>query len=451
MLEFLDLPPVVSDFLYNLEPYLIPVWEFVKNWWWLPLPFLVWRPFLFHYLWWRQDVFSEKEAKFSFIEIKIPKEVFKPVRAMEMVFASLFQIAYDPPDTWEKWVDGKYQFSYSFEIVAIDGAPHFFIRIPTGSRRSIESAIYSQYPEAEIIDAEDYTKMVPQNIPNGEWDLWGTSLQLLKPNPYPLRTYKEFETEKETDKERMVDPLAGLLEAMAKTTPGEQLWIQFIAKPLSKDVGGFEEWLKEGKKVKEELARRTVKQLPHRPLILEAMDVLLTGEPPKVAAEKKDELIPPEMKLTPGEREVIAAVEEKIAKMPFDVHARYIYLGKGNAFFKPNLRLPFGYLASYCTQNMNYITLKGQPIITKIKKSWFLPFNSKLLRDRRVFLRKRNLFTRYTKRWPTLFPESGGSIVLSSEEMASLYHFPGRLAATAPFMERIEAKKGEAPPGLPTE
>ena len=44
-----------------------------------------------------------------------------------------------------------------------------------GFRQLIESNIYSQYPEVEIVQVEDYTKNVPVDIPNRDWDLFGMS------------------------------------------------------------------------------------------------------------------------------------------------------------------------------------------------------------------------------------------------------------------------------------
>ena len=73
---------------------------------------------------------------------------------------------------------------------------------------------------------------------------------------------------------------------------------------------------------------------------MEATDVLVAGEVPGAPAEKEKEVIPPEMKLTPGEREIITGVEQKMAKRGFRTNIRFIYLGKKDVFFKPKLRLP---------------------------------------------------------------------------------------------------------------
>jgi len=40
--------------------------------------------------------------------------------------------------------------------------------------------------------------------------------------------------------------------------------------------------------------------------------------------------------------------------------------------------------------------------------------------------------------------------VLNTEELATLYHLPG-LAVRAPFLPRVESKKGQPPAPLPIE
>jgi len=427
-------------------------WEIIKIWWWLPIPFLLWKPFCFLLWWWRVDLFL-KRTKCILLEIRIPKEVLKPIRAMETVIDHLWQILYDPADNWwEKYVEGKIILSYGFEIVCIDGEPHFLIRIPEANRDTVESSIYSQYPEAEISLFDDYTKYVPSDIPNKDWDLWGCDYRLLKPDPYPIRTYSKFETEHEPLEEKRIDPLAGLLEVMAKIEKGEQLWVQIIAGPVT-DLE--RPWVKEGEKIRDELARRVTKEPLRKPMLLEAADILITGEAPGALKKEEKELIPPEMKLTPGERETITGLEQKIAKRGFKTNIRFIYLGKRDVFFKPKLRLALSFFSAFFTQNLNALVPYGQPLITKVKKSWFLPIN--LFYNRRLYLRKRAIFRKYRLRFHPYFPREKSpfakkkpTFILNTEELATLFHFPGRRVAPAPFVERIESKKGEAPLGLPT-
>ncbi len=448
------MPPEILSSLRKIIPILCPffisAWQIIKIWWWLPLPFILWKPFSFLWLWWRTDVWLKKK-KFILFEVKIPKEILKPIRAMETVIDHLWQILYDEPYWWEKWIEGKKGLSYSFEIVSIGGNLHFFIRTLETNRDAVEASIYSQYPEAEISIVDDYTKNIPADIPNKDWDLWGADYRLLKEDAYPIRTYKEFETEREALEEKRIDPLAGLLEASAKIKPGEQLWVQIVAGPVT----NLEyPWVTEGEKIRDELAKREA-PLSRKPMIMEAADILISGEAPGVSKKEKD-VFPPEMKLTPGERDIISGVEQKMAKRGFKSNIRFIYLGEKDVFYKPKLRLPLGFFSAFNTQNLNMLVPYGQPLITKVKKSWFLPLN--LFRKRRIYLRKRAIFRKYKLRVSPFFPRQESMsakkksiFILNTEELTSLFHFPGRRVAPAPFVERIETKKGEAPPGLPTE
>ncbi|MBU4124626.1 MAG: hypothetical protein KKI14_04150, partial [Nanoarchaeota archaeon] len=286
------------------------------------MPFILWWPFSFLWLWWRADKFSS-ESPYLLLEIKIPKEVLKPIRAMEVVLDGLWQIAYDEAGTiYEKWVEGKSSLAYSFEIVSIEGEPHFYIQIPKANIDAIEGSIYAQYPNAEISIVDDYIKKIPQDIPNQEWDLWGADYKLLKPSPYPIKTYLEFESEREALEEKRIDPIATLLEVMAKIEKREQLWVQIVATPVTnKEVP----WVEEGEAIRDELSKRNPKKAKQRSILGEATEVLLTGNIPEDKKEEVKEILPPEMKLTMGERDIVSAIERKMAKRGFETNIRFIY------------------------------------------------------------------------------------------------------------------------------
>jgi len=428
-------PELVAIFSY--------LWQIVKAWWWVPLPFLLWKPFSYFWLWWRMEEFFKKQKSIC-LEIKIPEESLKPIRAMESVFAGLHQSFWDPPNFWEKWWDGKVVLGFSLETVSIGGQTHFYIKIPEERRDVVEACIYSQYPEAEITLAEDYTKYVPQDIPNEEWDMWGSDYRLVKPNPYPIKTYLEFE--KETAKEeKRIDPVALLLEAMAKIKPGEQFWLQILCSPRAQEA--VLPFLKEGEAIRDKLAKRPERPKP-KPIIQEALKILITGKRPE---EKKEEIwFSPEMVLTPGEREVISGVERKISKSPFACTVRFIFLGKRDVWFKGNLRLAFSFFGNYSTEDLNKIVNLGKTLTKVYSRP---PFN--ILDKRRTYLRKRRMFRLYCDKAPPYYPRSAdyrtGVFILNTEELTSLYHFPSRVVAPAPGVPWVEAKKEAAPPELPTE
>ena len=445
------MPPEISLFLKTLNfggvlPIYKILWQLISQWWWLPAPFILWKPARYFWLFWRMELFLKKQ-RLILLGIKIPEESLKPIRAMENVFSGLWQGFYDPPNFWEKWWDGKIIMGLSLETVSIGGEVHFYIRIPDYRRDTLESCIYSQYPEAEITIAEDYTRYVPQDLPNKDWDLWATDYRLFKPDPYPIKTYKEFETEAEKEEEKRVDPVAMLLEGMAKVRPGEQFWIQIQATPISEKYA--EPFWKEGEALKEKLAKRP-ETTKAKPVWQEAAEILITGKPAEEEKPAPFELIAPELRLTPGEKEIITGVEKKISKPPYQTSIRWIWLGKKEIWFKGNLRLGLAFLGHYVTEHLNAPFPMGQTI-TKV---YSRPPIS-LLDERRLYLRKRKIFRLYRERLRPMFPMTGnrktGTFILNIEELASLYHFPSRAVAPAPTVPRVEAKKGEAPPELPVE
>ena len=445
------MPPEISEFLktvWNLiQPILDYVWLFIKTWWWVPLPFILWKPARYFWLFWRIEKWITRQKRIL-LEIKIPEESLKPIRAMEDVFTGLWQGFYDPPNWYEKWWEGKIILGFQLETVSINGEVHFYIRCPDYRRDIVETHIYSQYPEDEITLAEDYTRYVPQDMPNKDWDLWATDYMLEKPDPYPIKTYKDFETEAESEEEKRIDPVASLLESMAKIKPGEQLWVQIHAYPISEEYA--ESFFKEGLALKDKLAKRPEAPEP-KPMIQEAAEILITGKPAEEEEPPSFELVAPELRLTPGEKEIIVGVERKISKPPFKCSMRFIYLGKREVWFKANLRLAIAFFGHYVTEHLNAPFPLGRTI-TKIKRNWYNWF---WFIDRRLYLRRRKLLRQYRERFNPMFPRAAdrktGEFILNTEELASLYHFPSRAVAPAPTVPRVEAKKGEAPPELPVE
>lgn len=421
----------------DLYFFLKNLWLIIKNWWWLPLPFVLYPHFLFFWKFYKNEQYDSGVEKIV-LEVRIPKEVTKPMKAMEQVIAG-FHGVHDVFTWRETWLEGEFQYSIALEIASFEGEIHFFIRMPAVFRSVIESNIYSQYPDAEISLAEDYTNFVPHDIPNDEWDIFGFDFIATKEDPYPIKTYRDFEEIKELKEEKRLDPLAGLLEGMASVGPGEYMWLQIIAKPVREEIP----WQKKGKELVDKLVYREKKILSFPSIFKEAADVLISGKPPgqEPVEEKGVELIPPEMKLTPGEREIVKAIEGKIGKFGFITNIRCLYIAKRNVFLKAKSRMFYGFFKNVSTENLNGLKPWTR---TLPKVQWFL-------KKIRTYAKQRAIFLRYKRRFPPLFPKKGGTYILVTDELATLYHFPGRTVVPAPAVPRVEAKKGEAPPELPVE
>lgn len=448
LLQFLQyassLAKPIKDFLVN----------FLIDWWWLIAPFILWKPFYFLWHWWRNEVFFSY-IRFVMLEVILPKETKKPLRAMEQVINSMWGNIHDPPDWWEKHIEGKVILRAAFEIVSLEGKIHFFIRIPERSRKGVESSIYSQYPDAEIIEVDDYTKYVPQDIPNKDWDCWGFDVQLLKPEVYPIKTYEMFYEERpDMPEEKRLDPLSTLLEGMAKLDKGEQFWLQIGAKPLTPDDYPYPQL---GKKEVDKLMKRVQdnKKSGSKSLIEMIRDgfiFLFTGKKPPEEEQKSadtsalfTEYI---FGLTEDERKVIAAIEKKVSKYCFDSFIRFLYVYKREHSGTAAKPVMIGFLELLSTTNLN--TMKPwTETLTKVHKHWFLPYN--LFLPRLLYLKKREMFEHYIMRVTPKFPDPGGTFILNAEELATMFHFPSRDISPVPFIRRVEAKKGEPPSTIPLE
>ena len=144
-------------------------------------------------------------------------------------------------------------------------------------------------------------------------------------------------------------------------------------------------------------------------------------------------------KLTPGETEVIKAIERSVSKTGFDCGVRILYLASAD---KSNISHQFGLLGcfrQYGTLNLNGFTKIRD---TNIDYPWqdFREINSRR--------KKRRMLAAYRRRAWFYPPFARRPFVLNSEELATIYHFPGGVVTT-PSLSRIPSKKGEPPANLP--
>lgn len=452
---------MLAEVSFFLNSVLEAFWQFLRSWYWLVLPAIFWPPFRLMWIFWRKDIFNSKQKQF-FLEIKIPKENLKPVRAMEDVLNAIWQGFSEPPYFWEKWWYGKGNMDFQFEVVSIGGEIHFYVRSVLGYKRDIfEAAIYSQYPGAEITVKEfpqdDYTGTVPKTIPNEEWVMFGTDYTFKKPDLYPIRTYVDFEKEAEMGlapgaESKRVDPMAVLLEGMAAMKPGEQLWFQI--KPVPLPAKAAAPYIKQAHQLIDELSFRKVEK--PKSVIKETFALLFGGKKQEKKAAGEIELIAPELRMTAKEKEIVEEVRRKTDKPLFLITPiRFIYLAKKEVFFRHRWRLIANYMGSFDKGHMNGFKVNPHTF-TKISAP--PPIN--IFDKRRLYVRKRRLFRLYWTRFEPRRPVESignfanwqwGYFVLNSEELASVFHFPSSEAAPAAGVPRVESKKAEAPPEVPME
>ncbi|MBI1838973.1 MAG: hypothetical protein HYR95_01580 [Candidatus Colwellbacteria bacterium] len=154
--------------------------------------------------------------------------------------------------------------------------------------------------------------------------------------------------------------------------------------------------------------------------------------------------------LTPGERDILEAVENKISKLGFETLVRFVYLDKKDSFTPSNVSAVMGAMRQFSTQNLN--SFRPNPgTITILARN----LRGYLFRHSKLKKKKKKLFAAYRNRTMPLHPKPRVALklktsVLNTEELATIYH-PPITSVGAPSLRHLESKKGGPPPNLPIE
>lgn len=389
-------------FLYEYAPYWLPVF----------LGMMLWHE-------WFEFVGAQfrSNIKWVLLEIKLPKEINKTPLAMEVILNSMYQGA-GTVVWWERFWKGKVKDYFSLEMASFGGNVKFFMRVPSNYKNLIEAQVYAQYPEVEIYEVPDYTLYVDYVGKKGEWDVIPVEFKLSKPDAYPIKTYVDYGLDKEGAKEEFkTDPLTSVIEYLGSVKKDEQVWIQIMVRSATARYklpdGSMGTWVDEGKDLIKKLAGR----------------------------DKKDEDAKFQMmKLTKGEQEIIYAIERNIAKLGFDCGIRAMYIAKKGKIDFGQFKSITGIFRPFTTNNLNGFGLSYHAL------GWEKPWEDfNLIRLTR---RRMKMFKGYRHRAWFNKPRKLTPFVLSSEELATIYHFPGGVSQT-PTFGRIPSRKAEPPVNLP--
>ena len=367
--------------------------------------------------------------KYTLLELKLPKDIYKSPLAMEVVFQSVHNTANG--STYAQYWKGEYRPFYSFEIISVEGQIKFYLWGEDRRKLGIISALYSQYPGIEINEApSDYARSV--TFDKGNMKVWGADFKLTKDEPYAIKTYADYSLDKDPKEELKVDPLAAFLEFLGSVGPNQQIWIQYIVQAhIKNDRKPGHLWKKT------DLWKESVEKL---------VNTLLMRDPKTKVSGAVDEesgfsKLPTISKI---EQEVVLATQRRLTKPAFDVGLRVIYFAGKDAFSAPFA--VGGIIAGFkhfSAEHMNGIKQDGD--------SWLAQFGGvpwEDFRDARRNYYSEAIFDAYRRRCFFYPPYQGSPMVLTSEELATLYHLPGTVAGT-PTMSRVPSKKGEAPTNLP--
>ncbi len=404
----------------------------------------IWLPCILYYsayrawIWYIQSFYIAGQED-VLLEVKMPRDIMKSPRAMELVLIPLSQSSGETTIIHRAWQGGVRPF-WSFEIASFGGDIHFYIWTWKTWRNTVESSIYAYYPEVELHEVEDYSKKF--RLDPKEQEFYATDWRLetymtetipggpgggenFKINAYPLRSYIDFELDKDPKEEFKIDPLAQMLEFLGGIRPEDQIWVQIVVRAtwwrgIFRIDNDDRHWRN---MVKEEVERVRKQSL----IAWTDEEVALYGRTPRA---------------TPTWRHgvQIETMERHLGKYPFDVGIR--------GWIVTTADLPSNYW-----QGMRWMwRAVGNPnYMTHLRpRRWHPPFdwpwqdfnNIRWNTTARRFLDayRRRLF--YHSPW--IIPTN----ILTNEAIATIWH-PVARAVTTPGIERIPAKKVSPPSNLP--
>jgi hypothetical protein len=239
--------------------------------------FLIASVAIFAYTRFRYRGREERSIDSVLLQIAVHRGNEVKIDAMEQLFSSLFAIK---KGGWKQ--NYSFQPTVSFEILGKKEDIKFYVWTPKEFQDLIEKQIHGAYPEAEIIEVQEY------NIFTEEGKVAYKAFQLARENFYPLKTYRELPT----------DPLSSLTSALAKMGEGEAAAIQILITPYGSS------WQKAGSSF--------------------------------VSSTKKQESNPDKAKFTVPAK-TLEGVENKVGKPGFETSIRIVVVSKDEASAKAHL------------------------------------------------------------------------------------------------------------------
>ncbi|MEA2113038.1 MAG: type IV secretion system DNA-binding domain-containing protein [Patescibacteria group bacterium] len=333
-------------------------------------------------------------------EGETPKNDKEIISVMEQLYSSLSNIR----ETKDVFMYGQPYLSFEIATPRIGEEILFYIAVPQRYKSIIEKQIHALYPEALIEESEDYNIFSPKGASIGSY------LKLGKNFVLPFRTYQDLEA----------DPLNEITNALSKLKEkGEGAAIQIVIRPA------LPKWQKLSRDIAQEMSKgksflRAKSAADGNWLAMLIKDIKTSVKPPK----KDERSVEEKPTVTPGQEEIIKAIENKAGKAVFNVNVRLLV----SAGEQKRAEEMLGHLESVFTQF-------SAPNINQLKS---------------VQLRKGRGFKKLVYEFSFRIFNKKRAMLLGTEELASIFHFP-TAALETPKVKFL--KSGQAPPptNLPKE
>jgi hypothetical protein len=305
------------------------------------------------------------------------------IATMEQFLTSLTSLK--EKDYFKQALYGQPYIALEMAVPFIGSEICFYLSVPKKYETFLEKQIYGFYPQATVERIEDY------NIFNPDGQSAGGFFVLSKQSILPLKTYKNLE----------IDPLESISNALSKIEEtGEGGTIQIILKPAGKGWNNaghrIAERMNQGLSFKEALAGKQLKK----------------PKPDEPQVQKK---------ISPQDEEIIKSLQEKSAKMGFQVNLRLVFSAKTKERAKELMSHAQGAFNQFTSPTLNSLKFK-EAKKDRLKKLCF-DFSFRISNRRE-------------------------GMVLNSEEIAGIFHFP-LTKLSSPKLKWLKAKESVPPVNLP--
>jgi hypothetical protein len=441
---------LLPELFPQLGPALVGFWVFFKDGGFLI--FIILAVFLLYQYYMITIIGHWKSnLKWVYLNVKMPRENLTSLLAVEQIYSQL-HAAHRSMTMAEKYIEGRVQLWYSFEIISFGGKINYIVRVPEKFRDTAEAAFYAVYPEAEITQVNDYLENFEFHPGHSDYEIFGTELKMRTSDVLPIKTYRDLEHP--SAEVKIVDPTAPLIEALTKIDPDEFLGVQIIAQPLADN-----EWQDKAKNKAKELLGEHVEH--HESILARVFNFFAIFAPHNVfkaffgiggghddhgghkeSGAPKNNLL----QMTEVEKDQVNAIQTKASKPGYLCKIRYMYLSPKEKFDRSKRVALIGAFRTLSDANKNGLKPDSKLVSTRVKYRISKTLEGPYIQHLSDF-RKHHFFEGWKSRSYYIgMPQ----FILNSEELATLFHLPLTDIPQAADVAKIESKKSQAPANLPT-
>ena len=288
---------------------------------------------------------------------------------------------------------------FAFEIVGAKGFVHFYAAVPLALVEVVKQAVVSAYPSARLEEVAEHNIFSPIGKIAGTV---GGELSLKEPYAYPIATYQDLKR----------DAMQALLNALSTLEKEDGAGIQIVLRPADPS------WRKEALSVASKKRKGNDAKKSSEHLLNLGKDFATAFVKPPESRDSKESS---KKDLSSLEQAVLDSIEEKTRHPGYEVLIRVV-------------------VSSNLSQRAHAIlnnVVAAFSLFDAPGKNGFKYEPAKNMED---------FITAYIMRF---FPQQQSKNILSSIELATVFHFPDQRSIPTSQLERQGSKQVDAPRNMP--